>query len=61
MSRFSCKGCTRRTVGCHSTCKDYIKEKNKHNKKMREYRKSVGLTPVDYQYNVEPKAKSEEN
>lgn len=24
-----CKGCTRRTVGCHATCEDYILYKQK--------------------------------
>lgn len=23
----TCKGCTRRAVGCHSTCKDYLEYK----------------------------------
>lgn len=35
MAKFSCKGCTERHVGCHSTCEKYITEKAE-NDKLRE-------------------------
>ena len=30
-TKFSCKGCDERYVGCHSTCEKYIQEKIAHN------------------------------
>lgn len=33
--KFSCKGCTERHVGCHSTCEKYIAEKAE-NDRLRE-------------------------
>lgn len=35
MAKFSCKGCTERHVGCHSTCEKYITEKAE-NDRLRE-------------------------
>lgn len=34
-----CKGCTKREVGCHSTCPDYISFKNE-NDKMNELKRN---------------------
>lgn len=34
-----CKDCTRRRLGCHGNCEDYIKEKSEHEKE-REYIRS---------------------
>ena len=28
--RFSCKDCDKRSVGCHATCEDYIRQKVDH-------------------------------
>lgn len=32
----NCNGCTRRAVGCHSTCGDYKKRKDAYNAKKKE-------------------------
>ena len=32
MAIFSCKDCTERHVGCHSTCPKYLQEKAEHDK-----------------------------
>lgn len=32
IAKFSCKDCTKREVGCHAWCEDYIKEKAEHEK-----------------------------
>ena len=40
-----CKDCTRRHVGCHGTCEDYIQEKSDYDKcKDEEYRKRKAIT-----------------
>lgn len=35
MAKFSCKDCTNRHIGCHSTCERYISEKAE-NDRLRE-------------------------
>ena len=35
----SCKGCTKRELGCHSHCKDYLEQKAKRDKINEERRK----------------------
>lgn len=37
--KFSCKGCTKRTVGCHATCETYIKEKAENDRAREEEHK----------------------
>lgn len=37
-----CKGCTKREVGCHSTCPDYISFKNETDK-MNELKRSTDV------------------
>jgi len=32
---FTCKDCTNRRIGCHSSCEKYLKEKADHNVLMR--------------------------
>lgn len=39
-STFSCQGCDKRQVGCHSTCKEYKEEKSKYNNKVEEIKKT---------------------
>jgi len=34
-----CKDCDRRTVGCHSTCEDYKKFRERHEANVKAYRK----------------------
>ena len=36
-----CNGCVppKRHIGCHATCEDYISEKKKHEKKLKEIRR----------------------
>lgn len=48
-----CKGCTRREVGCHSKCEDYIEYRKKLND--IKYRKYVDL------YKIIPKDLKGEN
>ena len=51
MSKPICKDCTKRKVGCHSTCAEYIVNKviqhYKHQKRIEEY----DLTYNHHQYN----------
>ena len=55
-TRFSCKDCTKREVGCHAWCKDYITEKAKHDKKKAaeylEKEKSVMRFDVIYRHST---------
>ena len=39
MYNFSCKGCTDRKVGCHSTCEKYLAESAENAKNMEQIRK----------------------
>ena len=32
MTTFSCKGCEKRTPGCHARCEKYLKEKAEHDR-----------------------------
>jgi hypothetical protein len=32
MAIYSCKGCEKRTPGCHSKCPDYLAEKAEHDR-----------------------------
>lgn len=34
---YCCKDCTKRCVGCHSVCEDYIAQKAKHDKLREQY------------------------
>lgn len=36
MGIYSCKDCDKRFPGCHSSCPDYIAEKEKHDKEKAE-------------------------
>lgn len=38
VANFPCKGCTKREVGCHGKCEDYIASK----KRLAEYDKMAG-------------------
>lgn len=38
-----CRGCGKRTVGCHSWCKRYIAEKKKHDELMEAARYDVEI------------------
>ncbi len=40
---FSCKNCTKRFVGCHSTCKEYNSERNAYIKQRDEIREKKSL------------------
>lgn len=52
----SCHKCTtKRYVGCHSTCPDYLKEKRIHDAKMEARRKSrqdVSISGYDFDRNL---------
>jgi hypothetical protein len=42
-----CKGCQKRTIGCHAICEDYKKEREENDKKIEWNRKqSVGKAYV---------------
>lgn len=45
-----CKGCTKRFVGCHSTCKDYkdAKEDNEKRKQWERDNETPYLRPIDF-------------
>lgn len=45
-----CKGCTVRTLGCHSTCKGYIEWKEEHNRmvELQKVQKSYEVHPYDF-------------
>jgi len=39
--KYSCYGCTRRTINCHSTCCDYLSDKaesDRNNEIIRQYK-----------------------
>ena len=38
MGAFRCKDCERRTVGCHSTCEDYLEDKARWQETQRKIR-----------------------
>lgn len=40
---FTCKDCTNRRIGCHSSCEKYLKEKADHNIIMRRIRNAEEL------------------
>lgn len=48
MAIFTCKDCKDRTVGCHSTCKKYIKEKAEYESNLHQY--NVGRENDKYRY-----------
>ena len=45
MPNTSCKNCTKRTIGCHSTCQEYLAYKQELNKQREEEKKSKGYSP----------------
>lgn len=45
MSKQSCKGCTKRKVGCHSTCQEYAV-----NKVIQMYKNQKKVEDFDAQY-----------
>lgn len=63
----NCKGCTERHVGCHSTCKSYLKfveENNKEKAALRKQTESMSLNSdgtmfsgIKGQRNMRPKHK----
>lgn len=48
MAIFTCKDCKDRTIGCHSTCKKYIKEKAEYESNLHQY--NVGRENDKYRY-----------
>lgn len=47
---FACKDCTRRKVGCHSTCPDYFAEKVKREAAKKRVDREKVLTDIDYDF-----------
>lgn len=45
MTIFSCKGCERRTPGCHGKCKDYLEEKARYDRLKAEadWQRDIGI------------------
>ena len=48
MAIFTCKDCKDRKVGCHTTCKKYIKEKAEYESILHQY--NVGRENDKYRY-----------
>ena len=51
MSKFSCKDCTERYIGCHSKCEKYIKEKEQHVAKMQAENQHKTKVINEYDFN----------
>lgn len=51
-TNFSCKTCTKRFAGCHSTCEDYKKEKQSFEKLKNENKKKVVRSFGNNEFNI---------
>ena len=53
-----CKDCTKRQLGCHSTCSDYIREKEEHDKTKSEIDRKRRADREMFYYGLEQKSKT---
>ena len=53
-----CKACTKRQLGCHSTCEDYIREKEEHDKTKSEIDRKRCADREMFYYSLEQKSKT---
>lgn len=51
-AKFSCKDCTKRFAGCHSTCEDYQKEKQTFDEQKKENRKKIVRSFGNNEFNI---------
>ena len=54
---FPCKDCTKREIGCHSHCEDYIQSREKHKEVKGNIEKNKAMDRVHKEYVIAQKAR----
>lgn len=61
MAIYSCKGCEKRYVGCHSECPDYLAQKAEHDARKKEYDKKMEIEHSIYRQRSDKVYKAMQN